>query len=589
MKRKSTFAASSLVLLSLLFTAPHAFAEEVAAPNSAVEAAAAKALMNAGIKLSKSPSREEYNNSFNDIAIALARLGRTETALKAAQWMTPGNAAQTQNEVLRLSVRRSAILGDVTRAAGLIPQINNNNAKADALLTVARAYLRRNDYDAAQKVLFKVTPLVPGNFQALLYTASLFAKSGNIVVAKRLFDRARNMMIPIPDASEWGNEDKGVISRSDSAFSQIRTFNRYALHAGMVDEWQPLPERPWNIQYGLDEDSLAGLLELNEIDLAIKTAKQSSPDRIVVDLCLIAYYISAKYPDRAYSLLNQASSAVPLALALLEKISDEDSLPESKQYLDMYLASGYHQLDKEEEYQKWEQQLMQDTPPNKRPLIQLHSAIFPLYVRTRSTFPPDKLLEMNDKIQPYLRELHDKEDVFVPMQFLIHAQIAAGQLPQARGNIEFLDNFARAKIVSAKDPSGFGKAFTVAEMWKRVGNDKNCHLILQTIFNAPQKITSYSKIDRVGDFIMRGFVDEGLRFFYSLPVEGKKPPQSLIRELPFSLAMAHPDRFPNELLKAKQPYTEARYVSNFVDGLTYNLFRASRVQGIEIISIGYFK
>lgn len=97
--------------------------------------------------------------------------------------------------MLRLSVRRSTILGDVKRAVSLIPQIKNNNAKADALLTVARAYLRNHDYDAAQKVLFQVTPLVPKNFHALFYTASLFAKSGNYAVSKRLFDRAKTMMV----------------------------------------------------------------------------------------------------------------------------------------------------------------------------------------------------------------------------------------------------------------------------------------------------------------------------------------------------------------------------------------------------------
>jgi hypothetical protein len=83
-------------LLFLTFTVLFpAFAQDAVRPNPQVEVAAAQALLNAEVKLQKmiplnsaqKPNCDLYSGNFKDIAIAFARLGRTESALKAAQFM----------------------------------------------------------------------------------------------------------------------------------------------------------------------------------------------------------------------------------------------------------------------------------------------------------------------------------------------------------------------------------------------------------------------------------------------------------------------------------------------------------------------
>lgn len=113
---------SSLLALFVIFSilSVSASAQNAIPPNPQVEAKAAQALLNVEIKLQKmipldaqqKPEYTFYSGIFNDIAIALARLGRTQSALKATQFMFPKSASQTQSEVLRLSVRSSAILGE---------------------------------------------------------------------------------------------------------------------------------------------------------------------------------------------------------------------------------------------------------------------------------------------------------------------------------------------------------------------------------------------------------------------------------------------------------------------------------------------
>jgi hypothetical protein len=109
---------------------------------------------------------------------------------------------------------------------------------------------------------------------------------------------------------------------------------------------------------------------------------------------------------------------------------------------------------------------------------------------------------------------------------------------------------------------------------------------LQANLNGPIVFPYFSKIQRIRAFLSNGFVDEGLQFFYSLPIDGKKPPQSLLPELPYNLAIAHPNQFQYELLKAKEPNTEARNISAFARGLTTALFQTPSEQVFEINSNG---
>ena len=567
MKRKSTFAAASFVLLTLsLLIAPRVLAEEVSPPNPAVEAAAANALMNVGIKLSKAASREKYDETFYGIAIALARLGRTDTALKAAQWITSGNVANTQSEVLRLAVRRSTILGDIKRAESLIPQITNNNAKADALLTVARAHLRQNEFDAAQKVLFQVTPLAPNNLSALTHTAYLFSQCGNIPVAKRLFDKA----------------EKRVISLNNDY--QTKHFEIILLKANFVDQWQSFHRR--NSENILYDDVLEQLLKLGQVDAAINAVEQLNSKEIS-PLFDIAYYIAPKYPEKATALLDKAAAKVPHILETDKQ--NEESTTDLAQSYATYLAVGYARVNKNDEVQKWLEQLKNDTPPEEFPLAQLRYLTLPFFYSQKfhgtSTFSPHQLLQTHEDLQPYLSKLRINYIAAFILDQFIRAQIAAEQFPQARGNIEIMEKALKRKIGAGElTYASIEATVRLARLWNDAKDQQRCDALLRYIFNASQK--DISRKELLETFIQNGLVDEAVRYFYELPGNKQKLPQAIFSELSYEIATAHPNQFPYELLKAKQPYAEARNISKFVRGLTNDLFRTPGEQDFVLQANG---
>jgi len=572
MKLSSLFAL--LVTLSVL-TFP-TFAQDAVPPNPQVEAKAAQALLNAEIKLQKmipldaqqKPNYDLYGKNFSEIAIAFARLGRTDSALKATQYLPSSSASETQSEALRLSVRRSAILGDVKRAESLIPQIKNNNAKADALLTVARAHLRQNDYDAAQKVLFQVTPLAPNNLSALTHTAYLFSQCGNIPVAKRLFDKAEKRVVDL-------NSDY-----------LTKRFETLLLKANFVDQWQSFHRRnSANILY---EDVLEQLLKLGQVDAAINAIQQLTSKEETFSLFDIAYYIAPKYPEKATALLDKAAKASHMFIADRQ---NEGSATELAQSFDTRLAVGYARVNKRDEAQKWLEQLKKDTPSEDFPLTQLRYLTLPFFYSQRfhetNTFPPHQLLQINEEIQPYLPKLHMNFIAVFILDQLIEAQIAFGQTPQARGNIEFLEKAVKRKMDPGKEKYGSIYATVhVAKLWKDAKDQQRCDALLRDIFHAPRKAVSNKGL--LETFIDNGLVDEAVWYFHTLPGNKQKFPQAIFSGLPYAIAIAHPDQFLYELLKAKQSPAEASNISRFVKGITNDLFQASRErkQGFAINSDG---
>ncbi|MEO6906249.1 MAG: hypothetical protein ABI210_00010 [Abditibacteriaceae bacterium] len=403
------------------------------------------------------------------------------------------------------------------------------------------------------------------------------------------------MMAPVPEVTNKNFVD--VIERHNLAVNQVRAFEIYTLNAGLVDEWQQFQKSNLGLSRSLDTFSLQALLQNNDIDVAIDSARQSFPDDKVMDLVLIADYIAPKYPDRAYSLLNEASGAMPLAYERLKEIYGQRAAPWVKQHFEMALSLGYNKIGKEKDAEKWLQQLKQDSPENEQALTQFRYLTFPLriprYLNIKTSFPPEQLLQINDRIQPYLPKLQITFYTSSLLQDLINAQIADGQITQARVNIEFLDKTARQKIVLAKNIIDFNDALDVAKLWKKIGDQKSCDSILRAILNAPQILVpqpkmsvSDLKIQRIRMFIDLGFVDESLRFFYSLPVEGKEPPQSILTELPYAIAIAHPNQFPYGLLKTDSPFEETPTLSEFVRGLTSALFQTPSEQVFEIDSNG---
>ena len=591
MKRKSTFAVASLILLSLFIIAPHAFAKEVTAPNPAVEAAAAKALLGAETQLKimshddspKTPSLEMMNDNFWMLAMSLARLGRTESALQATNWMTidgdvTNGKSFTRSEILRLSVRRSALLNNVPHAENLAAQMKNPNAKADALLTLARAYLRKFDYPAAQKVLFQVTPLVPKNFDALLYTAYLFSQSGNIAVSKRLFERAEKMLTPWPKATQAKGDDVGT--RTFHEYSRYGSLEDYLFKAGLIDEWQRFRKKAPRTHLFLDATTMDRLLQLNQIDLAIEVARDTFPKNFPAEkagaLVGIALQIAPKYPDKALSLLDEASADLD-ALSQPLKGANGDTA--------VFLATGYHSLGKEAKAQEWLQRGVKDVTPHIAAQWKLEYLLFPLFISTnvekKSTFPPDQLLQINNEVQSLLPSLGNDDTTQNFLRQLIAAQIKVGQINEARDNIEFLDKIAKQQIVSGKpNTSTFGNivslsdVLSVAEFWKKTGDQKRCDALLQAVLNAPQKVLTFSKTERINAIMLRGFVDEGLSLFSSLPVAKQKSPASLLPDLPYAMARAHPDQFPDAMLRQLTPVAKCSFLSGFVLGLTSDIFRA---------------
>lgn len=586
-----------LVLLLLSFLRVSAvYASEVVRPDSKLETQAARVLWNLNLKLRKAkPSNpitpdELSSYPFRRVALSLARLGRVETALRVVDWKPLPDMSYARNEVLRLAVRRSAKLGKIEQAKSLLPQINNHYAKADALLVLAKAYLREHDYANAQKVLFEVTPQVPDNYQVLLYTAVLFAKNQNIAVSKRLFERAKKM---IPSDEEYKNRKHNKPGLTP--FNQRARFGYSLLQARFVGQWLKYrtsegdqPTFPSNREVSL-------LLERNNAGTLLEAVQRITPRPFNVNFMInVAERVASKEPERSLAILDKAS-------AFWIKQAKVKSAAESQQKhfgliltatIKYKFAQAYAKLGKKEISQEWMQRLTERPKQGGHKFDEFYYRLLPIVVfaEDKSTFPPQQLMEINKSIQPFLSSLPSKFEsegfqkyiINSLVQQLIKMQIAAGQRDQARENIEFLETYLRkfhSADMSAADL--FHKSLDIAALWKSVGDQKKCEALLEFALDADKKTSSDYALFNISTLARKGFLHVARREFHALsPEELKRHQASGIEgEIITQEAIAHPRRFLSQQLKEDtsptppdQLYQEVNILFPFVKHLTRSLF-----------------
>ena len=598
---------SLIVLLASLMSASAVHASKAIRPDPAVEAKAAQVLWNLNMKLRKArplnhPLKPDEIDPylFRRVALSLARLGRIQTALRVLAWKPLPDMSYARNEVLRLAVRRSAVLGKVEQAQSFIPQIDNHNAKADAFLALALAYLQKQDYAAAQKVLFKVTPQVPNNYQALLYTAVLFAQSQDMAVSRRLFARAKKM-IPTEEEYKKSKFQKPGLT----PFNQRARFGYSLLAAGFIDQWlQYRTSGDDQLTFPSDRE-IPLLLQQNNMQTLVSVVHHMKPNTYNVPFAITAATcLASNYPHQALAILNEASASwLKNNQELQNKTNSTQMSPEgifaffSTEPINFMFADAYEKLGEKQLSQQWKQRINTATQQDKQPLAQFLYHLLPIIVyndsepTNKSTFPPAQLTQINNAIQPYLPALQDKfkavgmqrYTIEMLMRTLIKMQLDAGQKAQAQTNIIFLDIFLRKSRASGmSDADLFIRALNIAELWKMAGDQTQCDGVLKYAFDATKKISRGMKLFNLSTLIQKGFINVGIREFHALSSAERKDIQAdnVQTELEIQKAIARPEHFLAGQLKSgisqketpEQLYREVNVLYPFVKHVTRNLF-----------------
>jgi len=579
---------SFLAILIIFATTMPAFAQGTLPPNPQVEAQAARALLDVEIQMKKSAvelypgvsSLANENEVIKNIALSFARLGRTQTALQTTKLMSikdtdvSNGAPFTREEILRLSVRRSAVLGNLKNAERLIPQIKDQNAKTDALLTLARAYLREGNKKAAHNALFEATQLLSNRFYAIIYTAYLFTRCGDDLAAKRLFARAEDILLPIHLSKDPKKAEQQQIF--SAPFLMRESLRHYLLKAGFVNEWLKIRQQGPESLYSVDSNML---VKLHRTDVAIDIARKSVPGRRIDSLVEIALQIAEENPQQADQLLDEAN-------ADLQKYStapvDNPNPANTQEYINslrIFLAATYKLTRKNEKAQQIMRIVTKNTSPQQTAFLQLQFVVFPSFIKKNiyheDNFSKEELSEINTKLNIYLSRFPADKEVLGFLQGLIEMQIKAGQFNDARNNIEIIEKPALEEIQTAKNPDDFNDAIRVAGFWKEAKSPECYHKTLEKIFNSPVKIKDFDKMDRANRFITSGFVDEGLNFIASLPKDQRNPKMQFYPPIYYQLSKAHPTWFPRKMLLSNTSLREqAQALSEFISGLTYDIFRA---------------
>jgi tetratricopeptide (TPR) repeat protein len=594
------------MLLVSLMSASVVHASEAIRPDPAVEAKAAQVLWNLNMKLRKARPRNHPSKPdeidpylFRRVALSLARLGRVQTALRVLAWKPLPDMSYARNDVLRLAVRRSAVLGKVEQAQSFIPQIDNHNAKADAFLALALAYLQKQDYAAAQKVLFKVTPQVPDNYKALLYTAVLFAKSQDMAVSRRLFARAKKM---IPTEKEYKKNKSPKPGLTP--FNQRARFGYSLLAAGFIDEWlQYRTSGEDQLTFPSDRE-IPLLLQQNNMGTLVSVVHHMKPNTYNVPFAITAATcLASNYPHQALAILNEASAVWLKNNQALQGTTDStQTSPEgvfaffSTEPINFMFADAYEKLGEKQLSQQWKQRI-NTAQQNKQPLAQFLYHLLPIIVYNdsqpinKTTFPPAQLNQINNDIQPYLPALQDKfkavgmqrYTIETLMQTLIKMQLDTDQKAQAQTNIIFLDIFLRKSRTSGmSDADLFVRALNIAELWKMAGDQTQCDGLLKYAFDATKKTSRGIKLFNLSTLIQKGFINVGIREFHALSSAERKDIQAddIPTELEIQKAIARPEHFLAGQLKSgispketpEQLYREVNVLYPFVKHVTRNLF-----------------
>ena len=553
----------------------HASAEAPLLPNPAVEARAASELWKLKTPLRTGTGEGSLYPDLATLATSLARLGRLESALQTAGEMrikdedVSNGAPQTRAEVLRLVIRRRCMVGNIEGAKQLIPLVKDHRCRADALLALARANLRRGELEAARQSLSRVSPIASKNIRAMAYTAYLLTRCGERAAAKRLFARATALLPPLrpkgepSDPSRWGEEFERDYVR------------RYLLKAGFVDEWLGFKgvEPPF-----LSTDLLASLSNLGRFDILISLARNGQPESRIGNYAAIAALLFEKTGRRqeALQLLQEAEALYkqlgpevaptaepPTQVRILDSIEFHDAFS-------AMIAYTHRALGDEVESQKWIEGHGQKSPA-RIARLQAMVAIYPLLDAWGSRVAPT-LAEVelaHKRIVPHLSRLRDGKNNYRILYRLVDAQIKAKQYEAAQVYLPTLESLALDAMRAGKEFEEWGDMVKIAQMWRQTGNELRAQTVLKMLeakFRSKPKTLGFYAYQ----LITSGFLKEGKAIFASLLPVSRVPkyyPAAARWEAHF-----HPDVFPEPMAKITNASVRAYALKEFVQGLTAPIY-----------------
>jgi len=577
-----------IVLAGTLCSASALLADSPLRPNPSVEAAAARELASLSHQLSSPNKGSETDNTLIGIATSLARLGRLDAALQTVKAIdtlnsdTPFSAPQTRDEVFRLTVRRQAVLGNLNGAAKLIPEFKTANLRADSLLALARAYLRRGEVETARKILFQVSSLVRGSSAASTYTAYLLCRSGELAAGKRLFARAQ------AEVPQKTNNPKEPFAdwRIDSEREYVK---RYLLKVGLVDEWSHFGGTKERF---VSVDVLAALMAKKRFDLALELVRGDGVLWRTSNLVTIALGLDQRAGDRqgALDILSEAEKSFVASSALASK-SDASNSKKAKQYFDvdaMFIGFGYRQLGDETKALKWEKEATTGLAPDRLASLKIQMSLIPLtflqILNPLEPLPPSELAVANAQIESQLDLISDNSEGVGILRWLVDAQLKTKDYEAVRKNLPTFERFALAQLKGAKDLNLFSPALQVATTWRLVGDEARAQAVLLAIMEAPDT-AKVTRRDRAQTFIINGFFKEGMDWLSRLPKH--KNDQTFSPSIAYYEGKYNPNVFPKRILQIKEPQQKLAAINDFVKAIEEPIYNSSEEREF-VYSQGYF-
>jgi hypothetical protein len=479
------------------------------------------------------------------------------------------------------------MLGKTTSAASLINSIKVPTLRADALLALARAHLRRGDFLAAKDTLFQVSPLVHKRSQATVYTAYLLARSGERVAAKRVFERAQEQLPPlskpIPGPNARDAEHRVRFSEADH---QRRYYESYLLKAGFVDEWLAFTasERPF-----LGTTVLETLFKHKRFGVVAQLARTDKPQLKIGNLVVVALALAEQGNDQAGA-LRLLAEAEELYRTLpppriAPDIGDEISAGD-RSYTMVLLAYGHRRLGHEAAAQEWVQQAVTGQTPHQTAFLRTILASLPLHIaRTRDiTIAPAQLQQIDMEVAPQLPLLSESEQSYHILETLIQAQITAKQFEAAQNNLHLLQRFALNLLHNTEDSSGHNRALQVAKFWRQSGDEAQVQTLLKAIDEAPRpKDVTKSSVARL--LIYNGFIEEGRARLAT--VSPSRSDKQHLPTLAYYEGKFRPLTFPEWIMKIKEPRERLPMLAGLSRALSDPVFEHPEERELVLSPDGY--
>jgi tetratricopeptide (TPR) repeat protein len=522
------------------------------------------------------PGRSAYaSETLDEIAVALARLGRLSTALQVLKIRNrsadAGEGAYTQAEVFQFAARRRVALGDLEGAKALIPSIRMTSSRADVWEATARAYLRRGDKKSAHLALLHVPVLVQVDAVDLSRTAYLFAQCGDIAAAKRLFAFSRDP--DSPDASRI--LQPSVLGPDLTLDSERLQYANFLLKSGFKNEWIAYDSK---YHFPLNEQLRDLLVKQGWFDQALAKARQLSDDvEQVKNVVLLTLARLEQQGNRAAAVQAlQEAEAISRSMPQPEPSdpAPSDSPGEESYYRariresHKFLALGYRALGDDLTADRWLALATADTKPEDSALIQVNiEALRFIYSQNNPgylSFGREQRKASQAVISEASPLLVDVEAGFFWLRKIVAAQIQAGEYEAAPTNLPTLERLALAGVIE----SGSGRLSDVVEVatcWRQCHQEARAQKLLLKVLNIRQ--ASGLSLHQVAFlFAEHGFIEECRELLALQP--HPKPEDYMGSGLVYSYAKYQPGKVPSWIMQMKAPHQRLQALIDFVSAST---------------------